>query len=334
MEQFNFSNEYYKNIALNTKSNDMNVHGYVDAFFLLINGMDYESLSFLCDRIYDTYNSMYGEGLITKEQCYFFTQNMNLDKELKQFVYDIAETCLKEGLFLGTKMCGKFNTSAWLCHTYYVGECCASLANIIGINPDKARTYGLLHDYGRSKEHSFNHTLQGYEDLVTLGWKDEAIACLTHSFVNGGRCSNNEKAVPGFYVDDDGNPRWKVGTVKDDMTLFLENYQYNEYDKILNIADLMAVNKGIVSPYDRIQDIATRRELDPVNRGYFLADITNVFIDFLKNIGYIDKNISYIKATKDMTLSEIEANFKEISQLFYETYLELDKKNNKKIIED
>ena len=93
-------------------------------------------------------------------------QNMNLDIELKMFIYEIAETCLKEGLFLGTKMSGKFNTSAWLCHTYHVGECCASLANMVGLDSDKARTYGMLHDYGRKKEQSFNHTLQGYEDLI------------------------------------------------------------------------------------------------------------------------------------------------------------------------
>lgn len=85
---------------------------------------------------------------------------------------------------------------------------------------------------------------------------------MTHSFVNGNRCANNEPAEDGFYVDDTGNPRWEENTAKDDITKFLENYQYNEYDNILTIADLMATDKGIVSPFDRIEDIATRKKLD------------------------------------------------------------------------
>lgn len=326
-----FSDEGYKNIALSLSNNDMDVHNYIDAFFLLIKDMEYSDLDNLCNKISMKYSSLFGDS-INKDKCYQLTQRVDLDDDLKKIIYECAEELINEGNFLGTKVSNGFNMTAWLNHCYYVGECCANLANIIGIDSDKARTYGMLHDIGRKKSQKFDHAIYGFEYLVSIGFVDEAIGCLTHSFVNGGRCSNNERAIDGFYVDNDGNARFRDGSKKDDITLFLEQYKYNDYDLILNIADLMAVNKGIVSPYDRIQDIATRRELDPVNRGYFLADITNVFIDVLKRVGYVDKDLAYIKATKDTSLGEIEKYFKEISQDFYEAYVKLNqpKKNSKK----
>ena len=71
----------------------------------------------------------------------------------------------------------------------------------------------------------------------------------------------------------------------------------------------MAVTKGVVSPYDRILDIATRREIDSVNRGYFLANLTNTLIDILKRMNLIDLNTSYIIASEGVTLEEIEERF-------------------------
>lgn len=320
MSQLNFINDDYRNIALNLRYSELNIHNYIDAFFLIINGMDRDSLSNLCDKMLDNSYLLCGDIKITKEQCYELTQRLDLCDEVKKVIYNLAEECIVSGMFLGTKMTGPFNTSSWVSHSYYVGECCANLASILGLDSDKAKTYGLLHDIGRKKDHGFKHVIYGFQDLVSVGWTDESIACLTHSFVKGGRCSNNEQAVLGFYVDEDGNAAWKEGISKDDVTLFLEGYQYNAYDLILNIADLMATSDGIVSPYERIKDIATRKVLDPTNRGYFLADITNVFIDFLKKINYIDKNTLYIKARKDVSLNEIEDRFNEISQYFYNIY--------------
>lgn len=140
---------------------------------------------------------------------------------------------------------------------------------------------------------------------------------MTHSFVNGNRCANNEPAEDGFYVDDTGNPRWEENTAKDDITKFLENYQYNEYDNILTIADLMATDKGIVSPFDRIEDIATRKKLDVKNRAYFIAEFTNKLNEFM---GKVYKNNSRneepIKATKDVSLEQIMKNLKQFQMNF------------------
>ena len=47
------------------------------------------------------------------------------------------------------------------------------------------------------------------------------------------------------------------------------------YDLILNLGDLTATDKGVVTIYDRLKDIATRRELDPTNREFFLLKLIN-----------------------------------------------------------
>lgn len=92
----------------------------------------------------------------------------------------------------------------------------------------------------------------------------------------------------------------------------------------------MATTKGIISPYDRICDIAMRREIDLVNRRYFLAEFTNVLIDILKRLDLIDKNTMYIYANNDKELSDILKYFKQISEHFYEVYNQLFKENVKK----
>lgn len=319
-----FNSEYYKNIALNLVDNKMNVHSCLDSFIVLIKDLEYQDLDILCKRIlmkFDLDN-------LDEQECYRLIQSNNVSDEFKKIIYDCAVELINENNCLGSRISNGYNTSAWINHCYYVGECCFNLANIIGLDADKARTYGLLHDVGRKKSFRFDHAIYGFEYLISVGYIDEAIGCLTHSFVNGGRCSNNERAVEGFYLDKNGNANFKDDVNKDDITLFLEQYQYNDYDILLNIADLMAINKGVVSPYDRIRDIATRREIDPVNRGYFLADITNVLIDFLKSVDYVDNDLDYIKADENTSLKEIEDYFKEISKYFYEVYTNF---NNKKL---
>lgn len=322
MSSLYFSDDRYKNYALSINHNNMNVCSYVDSVFVLINSLDYESLSILCDKIYEEFSKYLD---ITKMQCYEMTQNLRLDYELKEMIVNIFNGCIEEGLYLGTKMSGPYNASSWINHSYYVAKCSMELAESMGLDADKARSYGMLHDYGRKKGFTFKHVIDGFEELSNLGHTDSALACLTHSFLNGGRCANNEKAISGFYVDSDGNGKFSEDALLDDIALFLENYQYNDYDVVLNISDLMATEKGIVSPYERIQDIATRREIDPVNRGYFLANLTNTLIDILKRSDLVE--IEYVSAFED--LSMIEYKFKEVSNYFYDVYNKNISKNRK-----
>lgn len=98
----------------------------------------------------------------------------------------------------------------------------------------------------------------------------------------------------------------------------------------------MATSDGIVSPYDRIQDIATRRKLDPTNRGYFLAEFTNTLVDVMeKTEGKIPENIKRtVKATPDISINEINEKFKSASDLFYSHYKESIEKQSDKTIKE
>lgn len=318
----NFSNFFYKEKALDAQMYPQNIHSSDDALLLLIKGVSYDDLSNLCKLMKEYYASLPNPIKLSLEDCYKLTQNDNLSEIEKNTIAELIAKCIKSGKTLGNKtiMEGKISTSSWISHCFYSGEVCFTLANQLGLDGDKARTMGILHDYGRKFDHTFGHTIVGFETLTNLGWDNEAIGCLTHSFVNGGRCSNNEPALDDFYLDNDGNAKWKDDAQKDDMTLFLENYNYTDYDILLNIADLMATSKGIVSPKDRIADIATRRVIDPTNRGYFLSDITNTFIDVLKRLNMLPDNIVHIKDDENTSLNEIENYFNEVSAYFFNAF--------------
>ena len=295
----NFSNDNFKLLALNTSTNDYShTHTPGESFFILINNIEPYKLDNLCKYIINYYHELDPNFKMTLEDSYKITQNLNLDIETKNTIYQIAKKCIKDGLNLGNHTIndGKINTSEWISHSVYVGEVCQILASQLNLDDKCAESLGLLHDYGRKNEHSFNHTIKGFEDLINLGWYSESIGCLTHSFLNGGRCSNNETALDGFYVDNNGNPKWKKNSQKDDLTLFLEHYNYSQYDLLLNIADLTATSKGITTAHERIEDIATRRQIDPTNRGYFLCDLINTLIKILNNFDiYHNNNVSLSK---------------------------------------
>lgn len=325
----NFTNAQYKEKALNAKKENHEHHTSTDAFLLLLRGLEKENLSNLCEMIHVHYSNLPNPIILSLDDCYKLTQKENLTNLEKQTIFNLSINCINRGKHLGNKTIndGKINTSSWITHCFYAGEVCETLAKQFNLDTDKAKTFGFLHDFGRKVDHSFAHTIKGFEALTDMGWNEEAISCLTHSFVNGGRCSNNEPAIEGFYVDENGFPKWNKNTKKDDVTLFLENYQYTEYDILLTIADLMATDKGIVSPKKRIADIATRRIIDPTNRGYFLADITNTFIMLLRNLELIDNTVKYIKADKNTSLETIQNYFDDVSEYFFSVFQDLYKKN-------
>lgn len=191
----------------------------------------------------------------------------------------------------------------------------------------------MLHDIGRGIHQDGRHITDGYELLVDLGWEEEAVACLTHSYFNGGRYAFDDVACNGFYLDENGNPHIPEEE-KDDLTEFLENYEYTAYDTILNVADLMATSSAIVSPKDRIADIDSRRKSDERNRGYFIAEVTNALVSMLKRMSESEKIKAYIpseeiKHSKGVSISEIEERFALVSAMFFTCYETIFREDNK-----
>lgn len=325
-----FSDRKYLEKAINTKygENDSS-NTKEDAFLLLIKGIEPENLDNLT-LLMQAYYKYTGKDL-SEEECYGLTQgieneNVALTKKTKNLIYQLAYFCIERGKPLGTNtiMEGKINTSDWISHSLFEGKLAGHIASRMGLNVEMATKLGILHDYGRKFVHNTGHIIKGYEALVDEGWEQEAIACLTHSFLGGGRSAWNDEPEEGFYMLENGCPYKRQNAMNDDIKQFLDKYKFTKYDLILNISDLMATSYGIVAPAERIADIATRRNnIDEMpNRGYFLAEFRNKLLEIMQDMGYeVPKEKKYeLRATKEMTLQKIKEEFEDASELFYSAY--------------
>ena len=302
-----FSNEdyYYKAMTVlngNCKrSLDRN-----KAYLLLLNGISFKDLENLCMEISNRYH-------ISIEDAYTYIQEGN--PKISNDLLDISYNLIDRGSYLGNNMIneGSINTSSWLSHSLYEARTCEILADKLNLDKDIAFNYGLLHDYGRKYSHNFSHVIKGFEELVDMGIR-ECRACLTHSFINDGRFSNNE--IPDVEVSYVENKE-QFTSEYDDLSKLLRNITYTDYDRILNIADLMASDRGILSPIDRIYDILSRRgDLDKApNRVYFLTSFYNTLLWYLESIN-VKTDFNYLDSSK-VTLEEIYNYLEDMSNVFY-----------------
>ena len=307
--KLHFSNEdyYYRAMAI-LGTDCKSTLSDVDAFLILIHGLEYEDVNNLCKVLGRTYN-------IDPRLAYKYIQEKNY--LIKPTILEIAESIIDNGLHLGNRtyknIKGATNTSSWLTHSLFEARLCRRLAMMIDLNPNIAYNFGLLHDYGRKFSHKFDHVILGFEALVDKGLF-ESRACLTHSFLNDGRFNNNEIPDEPFEIIDN---KEHFDKEYDDLSKLLRNVEYTDYDRILNIADLMASDHGILPPIDRIYDILSRRlELDKSpNRVYFLTSFYNTLQWFIEKLE-LSYPIFYLDHTK-VTLEQIYTYLKNISEVFY-----------------
>lgn len=330
--RLDFTSEVYKEKALSI--NNVNYNNNItsaDAFFIVLAGLDYETIDNLCEAVKNKLSFQ------DSKKIYEFIQTGNCNIEFRQIVLDTAYELIHSNINLGNKIVNeKYNASAWVAHSLYEGEVASTLASKMNLDEDTAKKLGILHDIGRKFDHTFMHVIKGYEYLLMKGLKDESICSLTHSFLSipydnelkGNRCANCDPSCEGFYIDELGNGVFKEEKYKDDITLFLEKYNYNEYDVILNISDLMAMSSGIVSPYDRVDDVYTRKTPDPINSSFFKV----CFINTLRRVMYsITNDDKYIEIYNINEVSDIENLFINTSNEFMQMYNNLIKNNSKVI---
>ncbi len=261
----NFSNEKYKIGLYNLiNSKIVNFHSKSDCFYLLINNVDSKDLDNLLNLMVDFSD-------LPKEECYKLLQNQKIPYALKDKFLNLAYKCLDLGNPLGNNLVNGFNTSNYLAHSLEVARLSETLASKMGLDSDKAFRMGLLHDYGRKYEQNFKHVIIGFEKLYDLGYFEEAIGALTHSYINGKTYAIFEPIT--------NKP------IKNDISEFLRNYEYTDYDRILNLADLMASANGVLEPRLRIKDIETRRQISKEQKEYFLNEVVKLINYTLKKIG-------------------------------------------------
>ncbi len=140
----------------------------------------------------------------------------------------------------------KMNPGRWVKHSKKVGEAAARIADRLGLDVDKARAMGYIHDIGKRFGRRAIHTIEGYQFLISLGYDNEyANICLTHSYLNGDiNCTAGgfpSKKCKGYQFRLD----------------FLKEHEYTIYDKIINMCDLFCTNE-FVTVDRRLIDIFTR----------------------------------------------------------------------------
>ena len=79
----------------------------------------------------------------------------------------------------------KTKDTNWIDHSICVGNSAGKIAEKLGLDVEKAKTLGYIHDIGKGIGGFLEHPQNGYQYIKQEGYADEyANVCLTHSFLN------------------------------------------------------------------------------------------------------------------------------------------------------
>lgn len=278
----NFSDEKYNLILEDILNNKIKgSHDIIDCFYELINGVSLDTLNNLVKEI------MKVNPNLKMEESYLLTQDKETSKGTKEDILNLAYNLIdnNQGISTHINQYG-YNISSWITHSMIEARVCMMLAERCSLDKEKAFKMGLLHDYGRKYTQTFSHTIIGFEKLVDDGFYDEAVGALTHSFLNGNyfACYNPSKS---YIVDDNLKPiPVSNEVINNDMYRFLKRYSYTSYDRILNLADLMATSSEITSPDERIIDIEKRRKMEGRQKEFYINELLKTINWCLEKMGY------------------------------------------------
>lgn len=137
----------------------------------------------------------------------------------------------------------KVEDTYFIDHSLCVGNTAGVIAEHLGLDQDKAKALGYIHDIGKGVGDFKDHVMNGYKYIKELGYDLEyANICLTHSYLN-----NDVMCTAG------GIPR--------DIpfrTEFIKKHKYTIYEKIINLCDLMCTTVPMTVD-KRLIDIIIRR---------------------------------------------------------------------------
>ncbi len=150
-----------------------------------------------------------------------------------------AENLLEEASLL--------NPGPWTAHSRGVAQAARAIATAHPrLDPEKAYILGLLHDIGRREGVTDNrHSLDGYRYLTSLGFTEAGRICLTHSFQ-----VKRIDCIAGT---------WDCSA--DDQTFaqtYLDSITYDDYDRLIQLCDCLALPEGFCLIEKRMVDVALR----------------------------------------------------------------------------
>lgn len=149
------------------------------------------------------------------------------------------------------EIAGQMNVGPWTNHSYNVANAAKIIAEHCRMNIEKAFVCGLLHDIGRRTGISaVRHIIDGYDYAMSQGWDEIARICLTHSFP--------VKDIDADIGKKDITPEQYYFIKK-----YLNNLEYDEYDKLIILCDALADANGFCILEKRFVDTTKRYGIYP-----------------------------------------------------------------------
>jgi hypothetical protein len=139
------------------------------------------------------------------------------------------------------------NPGPWVSHSRHVALGAQLIAaRCSGLDPDRAYVLGLLHDIGRRFGITgMRHVLDGYQFLMAQGYDGAARASITHSYPIK---DNLHGASPW-----DGDAQeWRI------VARFIANIDYDDYDRLIQLCDSLAMPGGFCLLEKRLLDVTLR----------------------------------------------------------------------------
>lgn len=137
-------------------------------------------------------------------------------------------------------------------HETAVGTAAGRIAKALGLEEDKAKALGYIHDIGKvfmeniKEDGALVHGIKGYEYIKSLGYDEEyARICILHSYLN-----NDIDCLAADRTN-------RKGEAFDFQCDYVKTHEYTLYEKIINLCDLMCTEK-ILTVEKRMIDLLMR----------------------------------------------------------------------------
>ena len=146
----------------------------------------------------------------------------------------------------------KLNPGDWVAHSRFVALACRNIAACCpGLSPDEAYCFGLLHDIGRyTGRSSEKHLIDGYRYCMERGWEKAAQICISHAFM----IQDIQTSIGVFDVSEE-DYRF--------MEQFIQHAVYDDYDRLVQLCDALALPTGFCLLEKRFVDVAVRYGTKP-----------------------------------------------------------------------
>lgn len=140
------------------------------------------------------------------------------------------------------------NPGAWVNHSKTAAFCAKAIAEQCdNLDADTAYILGLLHDIGRRDGITdMRHIIDGYHFMTSLGYDDCARICLTHSFPY--------KDIRSYNGQNDC-----IAEETEFIKTFIKNTVYDDYDRLIQLCDALALSDGATHIEKRLVDVVMRR---------------------------------------------------------------------------